>query len=384
MVLAHDPAVRAIAADYWMHSERFYARVAARLTELCADAPETSTALRGLTVSPTDVAAQRRFEAALDRGLVDRLGQDAELVSAVRAADEHVYIDYFLGSQYAGAPEPIGLDDLVLEGKRTTRHSTAADGAILVVIPVMERAGTGRIRNLVACLLALRDQSLEPSRYRITVVEYDAHPRWGRLIEPLADHYLHAKGGGRFNKSWALNLGVCRTPGRPRLLCLLDADILVDRFFLERNAARFSDPYHDAHLPHTECLSLDAGASDSLIESRCYTGTAAPPLPDARGLLLRHAPGGCLWIRPESFHRIGGLDERYAGWGGEDEDMLIRTAASGSVVQFDDPMVHLFHPRPPMRRSDGAPINGHIVAGTWTGAAGYGEMSGPRPAGGPE
>ena len=103
-----------------------------------------------------------------------------------------------------------------------------------------------------------------------------------------------------------------------------------------------------------------------------------------RGLLLRDVPGGCLWIRPEIFHRIGGLDERYRGWGGEDEDMLIRTAAAGPTTQYDDVLLHLAHPRPAMRREDGTPLNAHVPIGTWTGGSGYGDLAGPagaQPAG---
>jgi GT2 family glycosyltransferase len=161
------------------------------------------------------------------------------------------------------------------------------------------------------------------------------------------------------------------------LLCLLDADILVDRDFLQRNHARFADPGHAAHLPHTEMASLDQAASDWAIERRCGDRTAEAPLDGLRGLLLRDVPGACLWARSELYHRIGGFDERYVGWGGEDEDMLYRTAEAGSAVQFDDVFLHLAHRRPPMRNADGKPFNAHLRVGSWDGAAGWGEPTGP-------
>jgi hypothetical protein len=88
-------------------------------------------------------------------------------------------------------------------------------------------------------------------------------------------------------------------------------------------------------------------------------------------------PGACLWIRPELYERVGGFDERYRGWGGEDEDMLYRVASAGPVIQFDDVFVHLAHRRPAMRREDGQPFNAQVPVGTWTGAQGYGELDHP-------
>ena len=84
-----------------------------------------------------------------------------------------------------------------------------------------------------------------------------------------------------------------------------------------------------------------------------------------------------MWIRSALFHRTGGLDERYAGWGGEDEDMIVRMAAAGSIARFDDVMVHLAHRRPPVRTSDGEPFDAHIPVGSWTGRSGYGVPTGP-------
>jgi hypothetical protein len=93
----------------------------------------------------------------------------------------------------------------------------------------------------------------------------------------------------------------------------------------------------------------------------------------------RDVPGACLWIRSETFHRIGGFDERFRGWGGEDDDMLVRLTSAASVHQYDDALLHLAHRRPPMSREDGRPFNADIAIGTWTGAAGYGGWTAAAP-----
>lgn len=376
-VLANDPAVRVVAADYWLHSEPFYRDVLDTLCELTADAPSARAALQELCSRPGDIEAERRLRRLLTRLLAARPGRDAAAWQAVRAADDTIYIDYLRGEDYLASPAPVTVAGLLECARAGSRPAPAVDPEVLVVIPLMDRGGTGRLRNLLACLLALRDQTLEPARYAVSVVEFDTVPRRQREIKPLTDHYRHVYGAGAFNKSWSVNVGVRHTPGRAPILCLLDADILTDRDFLRRNLARFDDPGHDAHLPHTEMLSLDPAASDAVIAQRCYARREAPPLDLARGLLLRDVPGACLWVRRTIFERIGGLDERYLGWGGEDEDLLVRTAAAGSTVQFDDVLMHLAHERPPMRRPDGEPFNAHLTVGSWNRASGYGELTGP-------
>jgi N-terminal domain of galactosyltransferase len=374
VVLANDPAVPLVAADYWQHSERFYRAVADEARALAGTDPAASQAYRHLAEHPDDVSAEAGLRKILGQALTRRPEHAAGCERAVAAADDNVYINYFLGDDYRPDAAPVTLDRLLELAPRSPRPAAGGD-EILVVIPLMDREGSARVRNIIACLVALRDQTFSQRHVRITVVEFDTRPRWRHLVEPLADHYVHAQGSGRFNKSWSLNLAVRQTLGEARTLCLLDADILADREFLERNHARLADAGHDAHLPHTEFLSLDPAATDRLIEQRCLAGEAR--LASARGLLLRDGPGGCLWLRPELFSKVGGYDERYSGWGGEDEDMLVRVAAAGSAIQYDDVFLHLAHPRPPMRTPDGSPFNAHIQVGSWTGGSGYGDPAGP-------
>ncbi|MER7166859.1 galactosyltransferase-related protein [Micromonospora sp. NPDC000207] len=376
-VLAHDPSVRDVAADYWLHSRPYYHEVLARLDTLTRTERAAADAFDELVEQPDDVVAERRLRDRLAEVIDRRPDLAAPARESVRRADRHIYIGYLRGADYRGDPSAVTLDDLRTWSAGLTPRPEVHDPDVLVVIPLMDRGGTGRIRNLMACLLALHDQSLPAHRYQITVVEFDTEARWRHVVEPVVDHYRHIVGGGAFNKSWTLNVGVRHSPGKAPVVCLLDADILPDRRFLERNLARFDDPGHAVHVPHTDVLSLDLPASDAVIEARCREGRAEAPLERSRGLLLRDVPGACLWLRRETFDRVGGLDERYLGWGGEDEDMLVRCAEAAPAVQCDEVLLHLAHVRPPMRNDQGDPFNAHLLVGSWTGSSGYGELSGP-------
>ncbi|HEX4703822.1 MAG TPA: galactosyltransferase-related protein, partial [Pseudonocardiaceae bacterium] len=365
-----------VAADYWQHSSPFYYSVLAGIEAAIGSHPDATAAYLELIDRPTDTVTILRLQAWLAELINRNPNAFAAARQAADIADNNVYINDFRGADYWPAAPEVGPDRLRSLAEDLPPHTGGGD-EVLVVIPFADPHGAGRLRNLLACLLALRDQTMPARHYRITVVEFDAFPRWREAIEPLVDDYVHIHGEGPFNKSWTLNVGVRATLGSARTLCLLDADILVDRDFLERNNARFADADNDAHLPHTEMLSLNKDASDYAIGQRCAAGAAIAPLTGLRGLLLRDVPGACLWVRPAIFHRIGGFDERYQGWGGEDEDMLFRTTSAGSVIQYDDVFVHMAHRRPPMHRADGRPFNGHIDVGSWTGEFGYGDPTGP-------
>jgi GT2 family glycosyltransferase len=72
-----------------------------------------------------------------------------------------------------------------------------------------------------------------------------------------------------------------------------------------------------------------------------------------------------VWVRTSAFHRIGGMDERFQGWGGEDNDFAYRMDTHSAFDQYRDPLLHMYHPSSAVLREDGQLINAHIPALTW-------------------
>lgn len=355
-VLAHDPAVPEIAADYWELSEQSYRAVDGAVATLAAADPAAEAAYRELLASPTDP----RHQFALRQRLAALLANSPERVPALEAAvaeaDGRIWIDYHLGD---ALEEPAGPPD----------DARAPD--VQVVIPFRDREHGLRTRNLLACLQALGDQEGD-ALVHVVVVEADESPRSRDLLESAVDQYLFLPKEGLFNKSWTVNVGVTRSSRPAPVVCVLDADILVDRDFVKRNLGRLRDGDHGAHLPFRWSLSLDEGSTRRAIAERSRAGAAEVPSTLLRGLLLREAPGGCVWIRTEVFHAVGGFDERFEGWGGEDDDVVARLDRAAGVARFDDELLHLNHPRPAMTR-DGVPFNAHIEPLSWTRDHGYGD-----------
>jgi hypothetical protein len=384
VVLSTSPDVPLIAADYWELSVRAYRRVHSLVRDLVAGQRPAEARYQALKAAPDDYLAHRALSAAL-AGLLDQQpGQCAEVAARVAQADEQIWIDYWLGPAFTGGEPAYQLDRAAaaLTALAPNRPAQPGRAQVNVIVPFRDAARGGRTRNLLACLRALRDQGFADRAVRVTVVETDTEPRVRDLAGPLADRYLFAYKDGLFNKSWAVNLGLRDggppgAPLTPELTCVLDADVLVERSFLAVNTARFRRG-HDAHLAYRDMLSLDATSSDRAIRIRLDDAAAQPDLAALRGLRLRETPGACLWARTEALHRIGGFDERFEGWGGEDDDVTGRLARTGTLVRFDDPLLHLHHPRPQMVGADGQFLNGHLAGShlrpdAWTGAGGYGE-----------
>src|ERR1700677_4894386 len=204
------------------------------------------------------------------------------------------------------------------------------------------------------------------SKYRIIVVESDVAPMWETQISSLADEYIFAEKRGLFNKCWTVNVGVVHATGQAGILCLLDADSLVDRDFLSRNYARFSYPGAGAFLPFRDVLYADS-ASSSWIRGKRYTGNiSSADIDYLHGFLVRRSPGMCAWMRRDVFDFINGMDERYEGRGGEDLDLVLRLHQSAPLHFFDDPMIHMHHPvNPEITDESGQHRNSRIPKLTW-------------------
>lgn len=274
-------------------------------------------------------------------------------------------IGYYLGSDYNNKKIPISVDDLISLSPGKTLSDNAKP-EVLIVIPFRNNnKDASRLRNLLSCLLALRDQSFPREKYAVTVVESDKTPQCQDTIEPYTDYYLFAEKDNMFNKSWAVNVGIVNTPGDFGVVCILDADALVDRDFIARNVERFLIPGRSGHLTYNNMSCLTDIATTRAINERINNRAPMIKPEHIRAFQLRGPPGCCIWVRTEIFYRIGGMDERYEGWGGEDNDFADRYDIQTPLGRYDDWLLHMWHPASSSLREDGTLINAHIPPLSW-------------------
>ena len=358
LVVSADPYAREASVTFWNAARPWHDRVIAAIRG--ADDLRVRDLAGALIDDPASPERHAALRAALREAKTDDI---AGVFDLAWQAECHSRLGFHLGRRY----RPDGVLVTADEVRSWSPGRPSADpGAaeILIVVPFRDR-GTGgeRLRNLLSCLLALRDQSTPREHYRVLVVESDDTPRWQEIIEPFADSYLFAEKPGKFNKSWAVNAGVVNALGRAEAICILDADVLVDRDFVARNAARLRRPGTGGHLPYRDMLCVDATATSWAIRERLTRRCADIGRESLRGFAVRRPVGCCLWVRAEAFLRIGGMDERFEGWGGEDNDFAYRFDMANAFDSFEDLLVHMYHPA--SSREDGWLLDSEVPALSW-------------------
>jgi N-terminal domain of galactosyltransferase len=203
---------------------------------------------------------------------------------------------------------------------------------------VIGHRGAERIPLLLATLATIGAQSevtvecvvVEQSRERLLP---GILPSWVRYI-----HTPIPSDSSPYNRSWALNVGA-RIAQAP-LLVLHDNDMLVP--------ARYASSLVALHEQGWEMIDakrfifyLDDPATAVVLRDRAIPSDLAPR-PVAQNLL-----GGSFAADRQAYFDIGGFDESYVGWGGEDNE-LFRRASTRRARRFGyAPLIHLWHaPQP--------------------------------------
>lgn len=212
---------------------------------------------------------------------------------------------------------------------------------ISVIVPCFETPN-----ELARTLAALEGQSYPRELFEVIVVDDASDPPLELPSSPLDVKLVRQEGVG-FGLARARNSGA-RTAAH-EILIFLDADLLAEKELLAAHA-RWHHALSDAvTLGMYRRVSVD-GISASMIRERAGSISSLvgdresdpPPLAEymdkADGLTTKHddifraVSGGNLGIRKRFFDEVGGVDETFTRYGGEDTEFAYRAYTHGALL----------------------------------------------------
>ena len=204
---------------------------------------------------------------------------------------------------------------------------------VSVLIPFR---GTDRLPLLEATIFSLAAMNVP---LEIIVIEQDTLSRIDRL--PSFVRYVHAphpSGDSRWHKCFAYNRGAEAAKGK--ILVLHDGDIVVPRQYGEVIRQHLVDERHEVLYPGRFLFYLDQRCTNDVLNSGSYR----PAIESRPEQIKENWTGGTVAIRREAFESIGGYDEGFTGWTGEDREFYDRCQVLDGVFHSYLPFLHLWHP----------------------------------------
>jgi len=160
-------------------------------------------------------------------------------------------------------------------------------------------------------------------------------------MKELADQYLFIRSDKPYNRSRAFNAGAVHMLLRDNdILCVMDADLLVDGDYVKRCIANMRGDAQ-AVLPYRFVKYMERFDTDTAQHDRLASGVL--DFNDYHGQVSA-SQGGAFWLDYGLYRKMGGHDERFVGWGCEDSDFWFRLEEECSIRHAPGTMLHMWHP----------------------------------------
>ena len=213
---------------------------------------------------------------------------------------------------------------------------------VSVIIPSYQTPAN----KLARTLAALERQTYPRDLFEVVIVDDGTRPPLAAPKTPLSVKVVRQERRG-FGVARARNTGVRAAAGE--IILFLDSDLLTEADWM-RAHARWHHAVADAltigFVSHVDMGDIDVqavrGRSGSLRELLADR-PAEPPWVESHMRMtndltshdddiFRLVSGGNCGIRREFYERIGGCEESFAGWGGEDVEFAYRAYTRGGVL----------------------------------------------------
>jgi glycosyltransferase involved in cell wall biosynthesis len=197
----------------------------------------------------------------------------------------------------------------------------------------------------------------------VLLSEHSAQPDSG-LIMPEGVRRIHTPSSDAFNKAQACNRGFINTT--EDVIAFVDADTVM-------NSRIFTAALKRVALKDEVIRPFGSLTDLTMKETESYLETQKLPVPthtqrnDRRSGDVIPMCGGIVVLRRERYFSAGGFDERFRGWGGEDDSFgyaLERTGATIMIVKAEH-AYHLWHDRNMVSRATHPHYRSNVALYRW-------------------
>jgi hypothetical protein len=226
---------------------------------------------------------------------------------------------------------------------------------------VIGHRGLSRLPHLFMTLRSIAGQS--DASIECIVVEQSVQPEIEKKL-PGWVRYIHTpipRQDDDYNRAWTLNAGT--QAARAPVVILHDNDVIVPARYAAECRARVAEGYDFLELKR---FTFYLGEERT---RRVFATGALPPA--APSTIVQNLQGASIAARREAYFDVGGFDESFAGWGGEDNEFWERSEVSGRSYRFGYlPFLHLYH----------APQKGKLLGAEAPAVKRYHDLRGVPPA----
>lgn len=171
----------------------------------------------------------------------------------------------------------------------------------------------------------------------VVVVEQD---NMRRFSPPPGVRHIFARSSGPYNRSWGFNIAL-KESDSPHIV-FGDSDIVMQAGEFSQAVAAAQSL--DVVSPYSSVVDLTP--AESLADLDGISSIRRPGRGEADGQKTNLCGGVVIFSR-EACERVGGWDEDFAGWGGEDDMMTFKVMSAGlKSASMPYRCYHLWHPRP--------------------------------------
>jgi hypothetical protein len=221
-----------------------------------------------------------------------------------------------------------------------------AHGAAPEVTFLIGHRGVSRLPQLLMTLRSIAAQTAVPIE---CIVIEQSHAREVEQALPEWVRYLYqpALKTDAYNRAKTFNAG--SSAARGRILVLHDNDMLVPERYAAEIVAHADAGWEAIDLKRFIFYLREKDTARVLHLERLR-------LDERSETVIQNLHGGSIAITRDAYDAIGGLDESFIGWGGEDVEFWERASTRRATRFGYLPILHLWHaPQPEKQQANGAP-----------------------------